>query len=104
MAKRILVIEHPAQSGFFFSVEGGALTVGDNPVQAASMRNLRVLRIRCEVEVEDDVLDLTTPGAGEAPVQLRPGEGLQVGHAQLRLGATEAEKPGEAPLAGEAPS
>ena len=94
MAKKVLIIDHPAQGSFFLSVEGGALTVGDNPIRAASLRDLRISRIRCEVEVEGEV-EVAEPGpAGGPPVHkpLRPGEDVKVGGTHLRLAYPQDEE------------
>jgi serine/threonine-protein kinase len=93
MTKRLLLIDGD-QGHFALSVEAGILTIGGNAHSAeAVLRNLRISRIRCEVEVEDDLVVVGNPESptgtplGLTPFrkELRPGEALQVGRSHLRL-------------------
>jgi hypothetical protein len=90
MAKRLLVIDND-QGSLFLHIEGGALAIGASPTQLV-LRDLHVLSIRCEVEVEEDVFlgDVATESGPRAdnPLsrrQLHPGQSHQVGGSLLRL-------------------
>ena len=90
MARRRLVIDRDNKGHFFFSVDGGVVQIGDHPQQADLMvRNLHVARIHCEVEVEEEqvLVSGTKAPLGEKPLrkELHAGEGVRVGHCELRL-------------------
>jgi hypothetical protein len=90
--KRVLVIDADDLEQFWLSVAGATLTIGDSPSHAdVALRDLHILRIRCEIEVSDDVLVLTAPavralgGGPPARRELRAGEAVRMGHANFRL-------------------
>src|SRR5262245_64918556 len=83
MAKRILVIDADDRGQFFLSVDGGTVTIGDSPGHADGvLRNLRVARIHCEVEVEEGLVVVSPPpgasGKSLGGRPLHPGESLLV--------------------------
>ena len=103
MATRTLVIDGIDRDHFFLSVESGTLRVGDAASHPEGvLRDMRVLRIRCEVELEDDreALPVDEPGV-LAPSSVRAGEAVKLAHAELKLaGDTAFDMPTlpEAPL------
>jgi hypothetical protein len=104
MTKRVLVIDRDDQGHFFLCLEEGAMTIGDSPTHAdVVLRNLRLSRIRCEVEVEEDLVACSPEAAStDAPAWSRtiePGEDLQVGHSQICLELPEADLESEIPSA-----
>jgi hypothetical protein len=102
MAKRTLVIDGTDRGHFFLCVEGGTLTVGDSPGHTdIVLRNLRVVGVRCEVEVEDDLVVAGNPATLTSRRELRPGEDLRIGRSHLRFtGAAGTEHgPATAPAA-----
>jgi pSer/pThr/pTyr-binding forkhead associated (FHA) protein len=107
VSKRTLVIDGPDPEHFFLAVEDGTLRVGDEPTHVEGvMRGLRVVRIRCEVEFEDDrdavPLD-GTDGADPQPRALGSGSVVHLGHADLALvESLAADGPG--PAAGPSPA
>ena len=87
MATKTLVIEGTDRDHFFFSVESGTLRIGDIATHPEGVvRDMRVLRIRCEVEVEDDreSVQVDEPGV-LAPSALRAGAAVKLAHAELSL-------------------
>jgi hypothetical protein len=107
VSKRTLVIDGPDLQHFFLAVEDGTLRVGDEPAHAEGvMRGLRVVRIHCEVEFEDDrdavPLD-GTDGADPQPQALGPGSVVHLGHADLAVVESLAAD-GTIPDAGPAPA
>ncbi len=97
MAKRTLVIDGTDRGHFFLSVEGGTLTVGDSPGHADMvLRNLRVVGVRCEVEVEDEQVVAGNPATLTSRRELRPGEDLRIGHSHLRFTGAAGTAPGPA--------
>lgn len=97
MAKRTLVIDGADRGHFFLSVEGGTLTVGGSPGQADMvLRNLRVVAVRCEVEVEDELVVAGNPATLTSRRELRPGEDLRIGRSHLRFTGPAAAGPGPA--------
>jgi hypothetical protein len=86
MAKRILVIDSNDQAPFCLRSEAGALLISDNANEpGVVLRDLRISRICCEVEVEEDVVVVGEPPDGQ---ELRLGQSLLVGHAHLRFEPT----------------
>lgn len=97
MGKQVLVIDRAEPGRLFVSVEGGTLTVGPEPGAAeAVLRGVQVARIRCEIEVGDDVIVVgNVAGDAGTPLQqeLRAGDSCQIGQTQLRLESVEAAVP-----------
>ncbi len=100
MVKRLLIIDREDQEHFFFSVEKGVMTIGGNSTDAeAILRNLHIVRIHCEVEVDEELVLITKPATGsgqepgDAPMrcELHPGEALHVGHSHFHFGAAAGE-------------
>ena len=85
MAKKTLVIDGSNRDHFFLAVEEGTLHVGERPAHPeGTVRLLRVARIRCEVEIEEDRDSLAVEQAGViAPQVLRPGTPVLLKHAHL---------------------
>src|SRR4051794_12354177 len=102
MSKSVLVIESDDQGQFFLSVAGGTMTLGDSPSRPElQLRDLRVRRIRCEVEVEEDTVVVSrpaAPGSDQPPVgrQLHAGQGVRLGHGRLHLESREESEAEEA--------
>jgi hypothetical protein len=103
MPKRTLTIDRGGGGPFAVTLEEGVLTFGATPGEAeAVVRSLRVARVRCEIEVEDDVVEVCDAAAGATaePRPLRAGESRRVGQAELRL---EGEPAAPAPATPAAP-
>lgn len=92
MVKRLLVIDRDDQGEFFLSVEAGVMTIGSNSKRAeAVFRNLHISRIHCEVEVDQDLVEVYNPGTAASQQadgtsqcrELHPGEALHIGHAHF---------------------
>ncbi len=97
MAKRTLVIDGTDRGHFFLCVEGGTLSVGDSPGHADMvLRNLRVVAVRCEVEVEDEMVVAGNPATLTSRRELRPGEDLRIGRSHLRFTGAVGSGPGPA--------
>ncbi len=92
MAKRRLVIDSDEQSPFFLLIDGGSLTVGGTNEQAATvLEKLRVVRIRCELEVECDKATVRQDEPGQqpgTPRDVRFGELIQAAGARVFLERT----------------
>src|SRR5262249_47108224 len=73
------------------AVEGGTLRIADGPTNSGTMRGLRVLRVHCEVEFEDDreLIQIDETGVLH-PRAFRLGTTLQLGRAQVSLVPAEA--------------
>jgi pSer/pThr/pTyr-binding forkhead associated (FHA) protein len=106
----MLFIHRDDQGQLFLSVEGGTVTIGDSPRQpGVVLRNLRISRIVCEIDTEGDVLPcdaIRAPGSAPVRQELHLGNGLHIGHSQLRLeAAARGKAPGEeaSPSRAEAP-
>ncbi len=71
MTRRRLVIDSRNQVSFFLLVEDGTVTIGghDNPAEAV-LENLRVCRVRCELEVEGDSIAIRKDAEAQ---ELQPG-------------------------------
>lgn len=110
MATKTLVIDGSDPDRFFLGVEGSTLRVGSDPKHPeGGLRGLRVVRIHCEVVVEDDrdfiAIDWCSPEQiGELPreKEVRNGAAVQFGKAHLAvvpdsLSATHAPLPPAVP-------
>jgi hypothetical protein len=110
MAKRLLVIDSDGRGHFYLSFDGGTVSLGDSPGHAAAvLRDLHVSRIRCEVEVSDDIVAVSRAGGAAGPAgrhELHPGQGLRLGHAQLQFRPAPGDGPPQAapPPAAAAPA
>jgi hypothetical protein len=83
MPTQRLVIDGHDQGHFFLSLQDGALTIGADPANTdLVLRDLRVVRIHCEVEVDDRPLVLAGDAAGQ---ELHPGATRQFGASRLSL-------------------
>jgi hypothetical protein len=90
MAKRRLLINPDDQGQFLLQVQGGTVMVrGARPDAAAVLQNVRIVRIRCELEVEADHVTVRTdePGTPGTPRELTPGQTLQGGGSRVSLEA-----------------
>jgi len=104
--KKVLVIDSEDQGSFCLSVSEGALTIGHGPVAEAqvTLSDLHILSIHCEVEVEEDVVQLSAKAsnsqAGKKPMvqELHPGEEFHIGHAHLRLLSAAKDEGAKTPL------
>ena len=90
MATQRLVIDGDDNGHFFLVVCDGVLTVGADSTQGGVVLDqLRVLRIHCEVEVEEGPVvigdDTTAAGAPPPGKEIHLGEELHVGPVHLRL-------------------
>ena len=104
MAKRTLVIDGADRGHFFLCVEGGTLSVGDSPGHAdIVLRNLRVVGVRCEVEVEDELVVAGNPATLTSRRELRPGEDLRIGRSHLRFTGAAGGGPGPATAPADGP-
>jgi pSer/pThr/pTyr-binding forkhead associated (FHA) protein len=111
MAKSILVVETDDRGQFFLSLAAGTLALGDNPSRPELfLRELRVRRIYCEVELDQDAVVVSKPAAaaGQPGVQreIRVGQAVRAGHTHLHLQAPPAEEEEQeqpAPAAAAAP-
>jgi len=99
MAKQRLVIDSDERGHFFLSVQDGTLKVGaDAPNADIVLGDLRVVRIHCEVEVDEGSIAIR----GDPDHELHPGETCHVRHSHLRLievpaPAEAAKQPARAP-------
>ncbi len=87
MAKKTLLIDGDDREHFFLEVESGTIRIGDMHTHAEGIaRNLRITRIHCEIEVEDDrdSMAIDEPGV-LAPRTLFPGRTVQLGHFHVLL-------------------
>jgi hypothetical protein len=109
VATQRLVIDCDDKGHFCLAIDGGVVTIGDNPQDAELiLRNLHVAHIHCEVEVEEMrvVVNGTKAPLGQLPLlkELLPGAAVRVGHKEIRLEAggeargpvAEIEGPGSA--------
>jgi hypothetical protein len=91
VATRTLIVEGD-RARFLLSVEAGTVRVGDGPAHTAGLfRDLRVTRIRCEIEVEDDrdQIPVEEPGVLTRRA-VRPGEPLRLGGSHVTIGGPPA--------------
>jgi hypothetical protein len=96
MAKRILVIESDDRGHFFLSIDRGTLTGGDSPGQPEfTIRDVHVGRVRCEVEVEEGIVEVTArpTRVGESGLKrsLHAGDEIRIKNTQFRLQSAGAE-------------
>jgi hypothetical protein len=97
VSTKTFVIDGSDPKHFALAVNDGILQVGDTPTHPEGIaRDLRVVRIHCEVEIEDgrDNLPIDQPGILDGGA-LGPA-GLQLPHAQLALRDTQ-DVPAAAP-------
>ncbi len=90
MATRTLVIDGTDLQHFLLAVEAGTVRVGDGPAHTAGLiRDLRVVRVRCEVEFEDDRNEVPVDEPGVLTRRaLGPGNSLRVGNSSLSMAGT----------------
>lgn len=95
MATKTLVIDGTDPKHFALMVEADILRVGDTPAHTEGiLKHLRIVRIRCEVEVEEDRDSLTVDEPGViAPQTLRSDAAVKLGHAHLSLLAGHSPMP-----------
>ncbi len=105
MAKKTVVIEG-GPDGLHLALAGDALSVGGAPGRVEGvLRELRVVRVRCEVEVDDDRPGLPVEEPGViAPRVLMAGPALPLGHLLLSLASAEPAAAPSAPTPPPAPS
>ena len=95
MATKTLVIDGTDREHFFLTVDNGTLRIGDTAAHTEGIvRDIRILRIHCEVEVEDDRehVSIDEPGV-LAPSTLGPGSAVTLAHAQLSMVYSAPMKP-----------
>src|SRR5216683_2997489 len=95
MPKKTLVIDGTDREHFFLTVDRGTLHVGDSAAHPEGIvRDMRIIRIHCEVDVEDDRehLPIDEPGV-IAPSTLTGGAAVKLAHAQLTLVSDSPTKP-----------
>ncbi|HVS39052.1 MAG TPA: FHA domain-containing serine/threonine-protein kinase [Gemmataceae bacterium] len=90
MPPQRLVIDADDRKRFCLQVRDGALTIGADPAHADLVLNaLRVVRIHCEVEIDEGALtvasDPTTPGGPVRGREIHLGEEHHIGSAHVRL-------------------
>jgi len=111
--KKTFVVDGVDRNRFFLSVQDGTLRIGASPENAeGTLNGLRIAKIRCEIEVDDDaaVAVVEVPGAEDGSCELRAGEMLQLDHANLTVvedlfgGATETMTSLSDPLPPEPPA
>ncbi|MBX9584788.1 MAG: hypothetical protein K2X87_31175, partial [Gemmataceae bacterium] len=91
MAKHTLVIHGGDPNHFLLAVDDGTVRIADGPAHAGGvLRDLRVVRVRCEVEFQDDrdEVPIDEPGVLTRRA-LRPGAALQLGRAGLSLAGVD---------------
>ncbi len=87
VAKKTILIDGDDREHFFLTVDAGTIRIGDILTHTEGIaRDLRITRIHCEVEVEDDrdSMAIDEPGV-LSPQSLFPGKTLQLGHSHLQL-------------------
>jgi hypothetical protein len=98
MPRHRLIIEAGEGGPLLLQIDAGTLTLrGSQKHPEAMLQSLRVARLHCELEVEEEPVAIRGSGHG-ARRPLHPGEVLQAGDYQLRM---EAESEPAAPLSGE---
>jgi pSer/pThr/pTyr-binding forkhead associated (FHA) protein len=92
VATKTLVIDGSNLERFFLAVQAGTLRIGDSPAHPeGTLEGLQIVRIRCEVDVEDGRDSFPIDQAGViAPQVLRAGAEVRLTHARLSLRAGEA--------------
>ncbi|HEV3384538.1 MAG TPA: FHA domain-containing serine/threonine-protein kinase [Gemmata sp.] len=109
MAKKTILIDGSDREHFFLAVEEGTIRIGHKPNNTEGVaRDLRITRIHCEVEVEDDRDNMAIDEPGVlSPRSLFPGKTVQLGHSHLLLVSTtpaiekKAEQPTSTPISPE---
>ena len=108
MAKQHLVIDNSTLGQFFLLIEEGMITIGSNrnPVETL-IRNVRVSRIHCDLEIEGEPVEISSDTGAESPAgtqELAAGQVLHVGDCDLHLEAPDeqpaVEEPTEEPAVG----
>jgi hypothetical protein len=91
VAKKTLIIDGGDKKHFQVGIEGGTLRIADGPTNSATMRGVRVVRVHCEVEFEDDreLIQIDETGVLH-PRAFRLGTTLQIGRARVSLVSAEA--------------
>src|SRR5437016_1547718 len=105
MAKQTIVIESNNLERFFLAVQDGTLQIGDRSAHPeGTVEGLRVTRIRCELDVDEDRDAVPIAQAGVIASQvLRPGTDVHLTHANLCLHAPAGSAPVVAPAVPQAP-
>jgi hypothetical protein len=108
MPRQRLVIDADDNGQFFLCVQDGTLSVGAAPGNAETVfRNLRVVRIHCEVEVDETVVVARsaspTTGASPSEKELHPGQTVHAGRSRVSLMAARTD-PGPTATAGAVPA
>ena len=110
MAKKTLVVDSSNLERFCLTFQSGTLQIGDSPAHPeGTLQGLRVLRIRCEVEIDEDRDSLPVDQAGViSPQVLRVETDVHLTHAHLSLrsaagGSSPAVAPAIAPAESTAP-
>lgn len=90
MATRTLVIDGD-RAHFLLALDDGTVRVGDGPAHTGGLlRDLRIVRVRCEVEVEDDRDELPVEQPGVLTRRaVAPGAPLQLGGVKLSFDGGE---------------
>ena len=104
MPTQRLVIDGDARNPFCIALRDGAVTVGADPARPGVLLGpLRVVRIRCEIDVEEDavaaIADPDAPDAATRAREIRWGEELHAGGAHIRLTAAPEPPAPPAPAA-----
>jgi hypothetical protein len=107
MARRLLVINGDDKEHFYLALEAGTLAVSADPQGGQIvLRDLQVVRIRCEIEVEGDLVSVGKEDSSGAPAlrqDLHPGQAFHLGPAHVALGAvangSPAAEKGSSPVA-----
>jgi hypothetical protein len=87
VAKQTLVIESTNLERFFLAVQAGTLQIGGSTAHPeGTVPDLRVVRIRCEVDVEDERDRIPVAQAGViSPQVLHVGSEVRLAHSRLSL-------------------
>ncbi len=100
MTKQTLVVEGTNLERFYLAVQSGTLQIGDTPAHPdGTVQHLRVVRIRCEVDVEDDRDRIPVAQAGViSPQVLHAGGEVRLTHSRLSLQSAAGSAPVAAPV------
>lgn len=99
MPKKTLVIDGGDRDHFFLAIDAGTLQLGETPGHPGGVvRGLRVVRVHCEVEVEDDGVGVRIDAADDAapPRDLARGAAVLVSRSRLKL-TTDVDSPTPVP-------
>jgi pSer/pThr/pTyr-binding forkhead associated (FHA) protein len=91
MPRQRLVIDGSDHGHFYLQVHEGTLKVGPEPAQAGLvLGNLRIVRLHCEVEVEESPVLLANGSGASSAAQgaLQPGQVLNAGGSYVSLMGT----------------